>query len=164
ARLSQLLPATQGHFVFESGHHSASWLDLERLFLDPTAIRPLAAELAERLRPHAPDVVCGPLVEGAYVALMAAEHLELPFTYAERFDEGPTGTLFPIRYRLPAALRSEVRGRRIAIVNDVVSAGSAVKGTHADLVEHGALPVAIATLAVVGDDARRFAAAQGLAL
>jgi orotate phosphoribosyltransferase len=164
ARLSQLLPAREGHFVFESGYHSASWLDLERLFLDPAAIRTLAAELAERLRRHAPEVVCGPLVEGAFVALMVAEHLGLPFTYAERFDEGPTGGLFAIRYRLPVALHPHVHTRRVAIVNDVVSAGSAVKGAHADLVEQGAVPVAIATLAVVGEDATRFAADRGLAL
>jgi orotate phosphoribosyltransferase len=164
ARLTQLLPARQGHFVFESGYHSACWLDLERLLLDPAAIRPLAAELAERMRAHAPDVVCGPLVEGAYVALMVAESLGLPFTYAERFADGPGDALFPISYRLPLPLRAEVHGRRVAIVNDVVSAGSAVRGTHADLLQHDAVPVAIATLAVVGDEAARFAADHELAL
>jgi orotate phosphoribosyltransferase len=39
-----------------------------------------------------------------------------------------------------------------------------VKGTHADLLECGAEPVAIATLAVVGDEAARFATEHGLAL
>ena len=36
---------------------------------------------------HSIEAVCGPLVEGAYVALMVAERLGVPFTYAERFDE-----------------------------------------------------------------------------
>jgi len=161
---AKLLPAREGHFRFESGHHSPQWLDLELLFLHPGRVRPLADALAERLRPVAAEVVCGPLVEGAYVALLVAERLEVPFVYAERFDDGDRSALFPVRYRLPDPLREIVRGRRVAIVNDVVSAGSAVKGTHADLVAGEAVPVALATLAVLGDSARAFAEAEGLQL
>jgi orotate phosphoribosyltransferase len=162
--VAALIPTRDGHFVFESGHHSPAWIDLERLFLQPAAIRPLAVELAQRLQPYGIEVVCGPLVEGAFVALAVAEHLDVPFTYTERFEEGQPGTLFPVRYRLPAVLHDAVVGRRVAIVNDVVSAGSAVKGTHADLVEHRADPVVIATLAVLGDSAERFAARSGIGL
>jgi orotate phosphoribosyltransferase len=162
--VAALIPTRGGHFVVESGHHSPAWIDLERLFLRPATIRPFAVELSGRLERHEIDVVCGPLVEGAFVALAVAEHLAVPFTYAERFEEGEPGSLFPVRYRLPAALRDVVVGRRVAIVNDVVSAGSAVKGTHADLVEHGANPVVIATLAVLGDSAARFAAESGIEL
>jgi orotate phosphoribosyltransferase len=162
--VTRLLPVREGHFLFESGHHSGSWIDLERLFLEPGTVRPFAHDLAERLRAQAVDAVCGPLVEGAFVALLVAERLAVPFTYAERFEEGEPGTLFPVRYRLPGALREVVRGRRVGIVNDVVSAGSAVKGAHDDLLRCGATPVAIATLAVVGGDAERFALEAGLAL
>jgi orotate phosphoribosyltransferase len=108
--------------------------------------------------------VCGPLVEGAYTALLVAERLGLPFVYAERFDDGDRSALFTIRYRLPGPLREVVRGRRVAIVNDVVSAGSAVKGTHADLVACEAAPVALATLAVLGAAAAAFAKATGMRL
>ena len=105
AEIAGLLAARQGHFVFESGHHCASWIDLERLFLRPEAVRPFAVELAERLRRHSIEAVCGPLVEGAYVALMVAEHLGVPFTYAERFDDGNRDTLFSVRYRIPGRSR-----------------------------------------------------------
>src|SRR5205085_7950554 len=135
--LFRLLPARQGRFRFESGHHGDTWLELERLCLRPAEVHPFADELAARLPRHQVEVVCGPLVEGAFVALMVAATLDLPFTYAEQVGAGQTGALFPARYRLPPGLRSIVRGRRIAIVNDVVNAGSAVRGTFGDLVACG---------------------------
>ena len=32
-QVAQLLPSREGHFVYESGHHGALWLELERLAL-----------------------------------------------------------------------------------------------------------------------------------
>jgi orotate phosphoribosyltransferase len=161
--LAALLPARRGHFRYESGHHGDLWLDLPRLYRDPGAVRRFAEQLAERLRPHRPEAVCGPLVEGAFVALQVAESLSLPFSYSERFDTGED-RLFPVRYRVPDALRDELRGRRMAVVNDVVNAGSAVGGTLDDLAACAARPVAIATLAVLGERAEALAAERGVAL
>ena len=41
-KVAELLPKREGHFVFESGHHGQVWLDLERLFLHPERVQPLA--------------------------------------------------------------------------------------------------------------------------
>jgi len=57
-----------------------------------------------------------------------------------------------------------LRGKRVAIVNDVINAGSAVRGTLASLKECGAQPIAIGTLAVYGDAARDLAATHDVAL
>ena len=130
--------------------------------MDP--IRRLAANLAERLAAHGVEIVSGPLVEGAFVALLVAEELGVPFTYAERLADPKAQGLYPVGYRIPDTLREEVRGRRVGIVNDVVSAGSAVRGTFLDLETCGARPVAIATLAVVGSLAATFAKGHNLAL
>jgi orotate phosphoribosyltransferase len=162
--VARLLPARTGHFRFESGHHGERWLDLERLCLQPEPIERLATALAERVRRHDIEIVCGPLVEGAFVALMVASTLDLPFVYTQRFAAPDSRGLFPVKYRLPRVLRPEVRGRRVAIVNDVVGAGSAIRGTWEDLVACGARPTAIATLAVMGDSAAAFASREGLAL
>jgi orotate phosphoribosyltransferase len=126
-------------------------------------VRPLAVELAGRLAPYAVDSVCGPLVEGAFVALAVAAELGVEFAYAERIASAGEG-LFPIEYRLPGPLRERVRGRRVAIVNDVIAAGSAVRGTLADLRVCGAKPVVIAALLVLGDAGGRFTAEQGVPL
>ncbi len=150
--------------MFESGHHGDLWLELERLCLRPGVVRPLAAELARWVGEQRAEVVCGPLVEGAFVALLVAEELGVEFVYAERFENRENRGLFPVEYRLPAALREAVRGRRVAIVNDVVNAGSAVRGTAADLVACGAEIVGIACLMTLGEAAAKIAEQYGVPL
>jgi orotate phosphoribosyltransferase len=124
----------------------------------------LAARLAGQLVRHNVEVVCGPLVEGAFVALMVALELGCDFTYAERFQDLTREGLFPVEYRLPKALQSAVRGKRVAIVNDVINAGSAVRGTFRDVQAIGADVVAIGALLALGDTIERFAKQQGVAL
>jgi orotate phosphoribosyltransferase len=159
------VPARRGHFVLESGHHSDLWLDLELLFLHPKLIEQSVARLSEMVRPLSPEAVCGPLVEGAFVALMVASRLDVEFCYAERFEtEQAEGDLFPIEYRVPHSLREQLRGKRVAIVNDVISAGSAVRGTYFDLLACGAEPIALGALLVLGDPTGRFVEQVGIPL
>jgi orotate phosphoribosyltransferase len=163
-RITELLGARRGHFKMESGHHSGTWFELGSLFDDPATVRPLVAELARRLSSQHPDAVCGPMTGGAKLAEMTATEMGIDAVVAERFETpGATG-LFPVRYRIAEAQRAKTRGRRIAIVDDAISAGSAVRGSHADLIECGALPVALGALIVFGDAAAKFAADNGLAL
>lgn len=159
-----LLPARKGHFRLESEHHGSLWLDLELLCFRPAVVQSLADRLATALAAHAPEIVCGPLVEGAFVALMVAAKLDVPFTYSAPTTPREAAGLFPVRYVVPGALRSHLKGRRVAVVNDVINAGSAVGGTIADLRACRAEPVAIATLAVLGESADRLAADCGVAL
>ncbi|HEX7843131.1 MAG TPA: hypothetical protein VF469_36915, partial [Kofleriaceae bacterium] len=58
------LPSRHGHFALESGYHTDLWITLDALFVDPAAIAPRVAGLAERLRGHAPTAICGPLLGG----------------------------------------------------------------------------------------------------
>jgi orotate phosphoribosyltransferase len=164
ADLVRLLPFRKGHFLLESGHHGDAWLDLELLCSQPAPVRRLAVELASRLERHRIEVVCGPLVEGAFVALMVAEALGRPFVYSERLPRDVEARLFPFGYRLPDGCRRLVAGRRVAIVNDVINAGSAVLGTLADLRAAGASPVAIGALAVLAERAGQLAAENQLPL
>jgi orotate phosphoribosyltransferase len=162
--LLNLLHARKGHFRLESGHHGDLWLDLEVLCLRPKSVLPFAAQLAARLAKYDVEAICGPLVEGAFVALMVADELGVEFSYAERFTQPQSDKLFPVEYRLPGALRNKVRGKRVAIVNDVINAGSAVRGAYADLLMCGAKPVAIGSLLVLGDSATKFAADNQMVL
>ena|ERR1700674_2315264 len=154
----------RGHFKLESGHHGELWLQLETLCLRPRAILPFAAQLAKRLAPHDVEVICGPLIEGSFVALLTASELGCEFTYAERFADTTQDALFPVDYRLPRALGLAVRGRRVAIVNDVISAGSAVRGALSHLEALGARVVAVGALLVLGDAFVNFAAERRLPL
>jgi orotate phosphoribosyltransferase len=159
-----LFAARKGHFRFESGHHGDLWLDIPPAYLNPRRLRDYARELARKLSAHAADAVCGPLVEGAFLAQMIAEELELQFFFAEQFVRPRADGLFPIGYRIPDSLRAVVAGRKVAVVDDVINAGSAVRGAMEDLVACGAQPVAIGTLLTLGAPASELATSKGVAL
>lgn len=159
-----LVQARHGHFLYESGYHSDLWLDLETLCSHPTRLRPFVRELAAAAAPLRPDVVCGPLIEGALVGSMVAAELGCQFSYTVRLPRDKSSGLFPVEYPLPQALARIVSGRRLVIVNDVVSAGSAVRATLSSLRSAGAQVVGFASLAVFGKSFPAFAAQQNLPL
>src|SRR5207248_1311542 len=79
-----------GHFRFESGHHGDRWLEPDLLLQRPTALRPFAIALAQRLqRGERFEVVCGPLTGGAFLAQVVAEQGDVAFAFAERFAPPP---------------------------------------------------------------------------
>jgi orotate phosphoribosyltransferase len=162
--ITALLAGRRGHFRMESGYHSASWFELGSLFEHPDELSPFVLDLARRLRAYGVDAVCGPVTGGAKLARLIAADLRIECFEADRFETpGATG-LFPIRYELPNTQREKARGRSVAIVDDAISAGSAVRATYKDLIACGARPVALGALIVFGDAAARFAAETGLAL
>jgi orotate phosphoribosyltransferase len=153
--LCSLVATRSGHFRLESGHHADTWLELDQLFRRPAALRPFIAELAGKLRPHRIDSVCGPLTGGALLAQSIAEELGVEFAFAERLVTDRPG-LYPVDYRVASSLREEIRGRRVAVVDDAISAGSAVGATLADLASCGATPVVLGAL-LIGPRATRLA-------
>lgn len=159
-----LMARRAGHFRFESGHHGDRWLEPDLLLRRPTALRPFAIALSQRLGRYGFEVVCGPLTGGAFLAQMVAEQCDVGFAFAERFAAPPSDALYQVRYRIPNALRDGLRGASVAIVNDVTNAGSAVRGTYEDLVACGARPVAFGTLVAFGAWSTSFANEHGLAL
>jgi orotate phosphoribosyltransferase len=162
-QIFRLLASRKGHFRLESGHHSDQWLDLEQLCLRPRDVRLFSTELVNRLAKYNIDGVCGALNEGAFLSLLVASELNVEFSYSERFDSG-RDTLYPVEYRIPGTLRPKLSGKRVAIVNDVISAGSAVRSTFADLKACGAEPIAVGALLVLGNMFSRFAAEKQVAL
>ena len=156
--------ARQGHFQLESGHHGELWLDLDSLFAEPRRVAPLVALLADALRPYEVAVVCGPLLGGAFLAQAAAAVLDVEFAFTERVMPAAPGGLYPARYRLPPALAPRVRGRRIAIVDDVMSAGSAARGTYSELRLHDAVPAVAGALLVLGSTGADFFQQNGVAV
>lgn len=148
----------------ESGYHSAAWFELDTLFDRPDELAPFVTELARRLASHGVDSVCGPLTGGAKLARLIATELRIECFETERLETpGATG-LFPVSYQLPETQRQNAHARSVAIVDDAISAGSAVRATYADLVAHAARPVALGALIVFGDAAAQFAADRGLPL
>lgn len=160
--LLKLLAAREGHFNLESGHHGNLWLDLDLLFLRPAPLQPFAVELAGRFAKFRPAAICGPLVGGALIAQMIAVELGVEFYYTERFVPAVQGALYSVEYRLPTSLRRQIQGKEVVIVDDVINAGSAVRGTLAEVRACGARMVAVGALLVLGSAAPNFFAGQNL--
>ena len=175
-----LAEGRRGHFLLESGLHSELWLDLDPLFADQRRIAPFVSGLASQLRAYDVDVVSGALVGGAFLAQLLAQALDVEFCYTERKSRSlgrsaPVGTttvdvvpseardlLFQARYELPRGFASRIKGKRVAIVDDVMSAGSALRGTYAELRALGANVVVAGALLVLGDKGADYFAAEGV--
>ena len=162
--LIEALAARRGHFQLESRHHGELWLDLDALFARPARVAPFVADLAERLSGCGAEAVCGPLVGGAFVAQAVADRLGIEASWTERVVAPSGGGLYAARYRIPEALRDRLRGRSVAVVDDVVNAGSATRATIADLRACDARPITLGALLVLGEGAGQLARAEGLAL
>ena len=119
--------------------------------------------LAEKVAACHPEIVCGPLTGGALLAGMIARELDLEFAFAERFVSERAG-LFPVDYRVAPALRARVQGKRVAVVDDAISAGSAVRATLDDLDSLGAVPAGLGALIVIGDRPAALASERKLPL
>ncbi|MEO8562297.1 MAG: orotate phosphoribosyltransferase [bacterium] len=157
-----LVSGRRGHFELESGHHGGLWLDLDPLFLEPARVAPFVERLAGVLARHRPSLICGPLLGGAFLAQLVARELDLRFCFTERVMPAECDGLYRASYRLPHAFAPHVRGARIAIVDDVMSAGSASRGTFAELDAHGAVTVAAGALLVLGDAGSSWFAERGV--
>lgn len=160
--LLERIGGRRGHFRMESGLHAALWFDLDQLFVDPKVLDPIVAELAEKLRPHAVDGVCGPLAGGALVAQLLSRTLDVECYFTERIRTGEAGGVFTARYQLPPGLRARVGGKRVAIVDDVMSAGSSMRATMEEMSAHGGETAVVGALFVLGSKGAEFFAQHGL--
>lgn len=93
-------------------------------------LAPHVARLGALLAPYGISAVCGPLVGGAFLAQAVAASLDVAFTW----------TSWP-----GYALATPVDGR-VAIVDDAINAGSAVRATASALTAAGASVVAVGAL------------------
>ncbi len=84
SRPIELAHPRHGHFDLGTGYHGDVWLDLDALFLRPSVLRPHVRVLADRLREHRVDAVCGPMEGGAFLAYALADLLGVAFLPAYR--------------------------------------------------------------------------------
>ncbi len=160
----------RGHFELGTGYHGDVWLDLDALFLRPARLAPYVGWLADRLRQHRVDAVCGPLEGGAFVALALATRLDAAFLPGYRKPAAVPGYRKPAAvpgYRKPAAVPGYrkpaaapgyrlpsvpggIGGWRVAVADDAVNAGTAIKACSGELRGSGAVPVAVAALLALG--------------
>lgn len=161
------LPVGRGHFLLESGYHTDLWFNLDALFVSPEKIAPQVAALSELLLPYEVSAVCGPLLGGAFLAQLVAQHMDIRFYFTEPSPlqtDRDRSALFAAEYRLPADLRERARDERIAIVDDIISAGSSVRATAAELAAAGAATPVVGALLLLGNEAVEHFSSRGVPL
>jgi orotate phosphoribosyltransferase len=128
-----------GHFVFESGYHGDTWLDLDKLASEPRRLCDLSEQLAGRLERYGADLVCGPLEGGAFVAQWVAAALGTAFAYSRRASSADPAAA-PL-YVVPQGF--DVAGCQAVVVDDAINLGSATLATAASLAARGCEVVAV---------------------
>jgi orotate phosphoribosyltransferase len=164
AAFLELVAGRRGHFRLESGYHGGLWLDLDPLFAEPQRIAPFVVALTNALRSYAVEAVCGPLLGGAFLAQLVAHDLGVEFWFTERVMPSEVEGMYQTSYRLPRGFGGRAAGRRVAMVDDVMSAGSALRGTYAELRAHGAVPAVAGALMILGSTGANYFAQQGVAV
>ena len=158
-----LAGSRRGHFQMESGYHSALWFDLDALFDDGPRVDPFVDQLAAKLTAYDAEVVCGPATGGATLAGLIARRLGCAFAFTEAGVADSTG-LFKARYVLPPQFADSLRGKRVALVDDVMSAGSSLRATLAEVEARSGRTVVIGALHVLGTAGVDYFLQRGLAV
>lgn len=151
AELLDLIPYRTGHFCLESGYHAQAWFELDKLFADPTRGAELARLMADRLADYAPDVYCGALTGGAFLAMLLSQMTHKPFVYTARNEAEATQGQFGVPYELTAAQHALVAGKSVAFVDDAISTGSATRGSIDSLRKADAAVVAVGAVVQFGN-------------
>jgi len=151
----------RGHFMMESGYHSSLWFNLDGLFDEGSQVDPFVDQLARKLTAYDVEVVCGPAIGGAKLAERIAGRLGCAFAFTEPVPAGAAG-LFKARYVLPPQFANSLRDMRVALVDDVMSAGSSLRATLGEVDAGGARAVVIGALHVLGGAGVDFFLQRGL--
>jgi orotate phosphoribosyltransferase len=150
--LLDLLHSRSGHFLTESGRHSDVWFDTKWLFLDSELLKPIVTEFGRKLAVHSFDIICGPADGGARIAQMISDGLGIECVVSEREVSRDNTSYTPIvTYSIPLNAHDVIKGKKIAIVDDIINAGVAAKATYHELVKLGAIPVVLGALLIKGD-------------
>ena len=140
SNLDQLLAETrallQGHFKLSSGLHSPNYVQCARLLEHPATADRLGEELGRLLRPWAVERIVAPALGGVIIGYTVARALGVPMIFTERKDGAMT-----LRRGFDIS-----EGKRVAIVEDVVTTGKSTRETAEVVREHGGEVVAFASI------------------
>lgn len=127
----------EGHFVLSSGRHSGTYLEKNKVFMDPARTARLANALAKKVQATVKggiDVVVAPAVGAIIPGYEMARQLGLKSMFTER-EEGK----FVFRRNFVLA-----PGARVLMVEDIVTTGLSSRECLAAIREAGGEPVAAA--------------------
>ncbi len=137
---------TNGHFVYTSGLHGDAYVNKDRIYPHTSAVRQLCELLAQYFRREGVtyDVVVGPALGGiilsqwtAYFSPFGSEGTEVLAVYAEKDGK---------QFLLGRGYDEFVQGKRVLVVEDVVTTGGSARKVAELVTELGGTVVAIGAL------------------
>lgn len=145
----------RGTFLLRSGVTSTEYFDKYRFEADPAILREIATQLAQRL-PRDYDVLAGLEMGGIPIATMLSQITGKPALFVRKKAKDYGTCKF--------AEGGEVRGRRLLIVEDVVTSGGQILESVAALRGEGAIIDDVACVIDRGAGGRENLHRAGLAL
>ena len=125
-----------GHFLLSSGRHSGRYVQCALALEHPETGALLGGAIAAAIDVPV-DRVMAPPLGGVLIGYEVARHLNVPFSFPERADDGT----FVLRRGF------EIRpGERICVVEDVITTGKTTAELLDVLQDLGALPVAVCAI------------------
>ncbi len=120
-----------GRFKLSSGLESYYYINFKEATMIPRYMKKVAYELGSILLREGVEALVGVAVAGALVASYMGAMFELPVTFvrSEPKDHG-----------LGREVEGDVRGMRVAIVDDVLTTGGTIKRAYEALKNFGAFP------------------------
>lgn len=145
---------TSGHFVFKSGLHASEYVNKDMLYTNPNTIALLCMDLGQpfvhRKRPEAQvHVVVGPAIGGVILAHCVAKHIFFDSEeivrslFADKEGDG-----FIVR----RGYDKFVTGRRVLVVEDIITTGGSVRGTVEAVRRAGGEVVGVAAICNRGEN------------
>ncbi len=137
----------QGHFIGQMGGHLSTYLDKDQASAKPRVLRQLASGLAffikYRLGNLSDVVVVGAPMGALGLAIMVAEELDCEYCFLDKpeFDH-------PRKVQAKRALtRKMLNGRRIVLVEDILTTGDTAKDGVIEITTEGGTVLTVACLA-----------------
>jgi orotate phosphoribosyltransferase len=142
----------QGSFILRSGKLASEYFDKYRFEADPALLRRVAEAMIPLL-PADTEVLAGVELGGVPLATAMSLIGGIPAAFVRK-QAKTYGTCLAVE-------GSEVRGRRVVMIEDVISTGGAVRDAAGHLAEAGAVLIAVVCTLWRGDGEPRI---EGLAV
>jgi orotate phosphoribosyltransferase len=129
-----------GHFVYTSGRHGSAYVNKDAIYTHPGEVSFLCRAIALEFRGRSVEVVASPAIGGVVLAQWTAYQLwpEALAIYAERDDAGG--------FRLRRGYDRVAAGRRVLVVDDVLTTGRSLRGVVGAVAAAGGTIVGAACL------------------
>ncbi len=126
-----------GRFRLSSGMESYYYINFKEATMMPGYIKRVAYVLGTALLQEGVDALVGVAVAGAIVASYIGALFDVPVTFVRSE---------PKNHGLGRELEGDVRGMRVAIVDDVLTTGGTIRRAYEVLINAGSTPVLAAVV------------------